>query len=285
MSVHGVRWSSVLLAILVGWAPAAAQKAPPLADLLTLAGEGVARYAQQLGTVAVNEEFMQYETNSGRMGTPKRVNSQILFFAQDDGTLANFRDVVAIDSVAVRPKDDRLPSLFKRPTAESIGSAQTMTDDAVKAYINPLLHILDRPTLALDLLRAENQADYTYKVEGNKTLDGTPVVVLKFNEKGKGHTVTNASAVGRYWIEPTSGAVHQTELGFSSQNANIHATVRFTKDAQLGVLLPSELAETAEASSGGAAMSDMGAAGGAGAGGHAAVEGRAAYSKYRRPGA
>jgi hypothetical protein len=133
-----------------------AQKPPALPDLLKLAGDYVVQYAHQLGAVVGDEEFTQYETSTGRMGTPKRVNSQVVLLGQDDGSIASFRDVVAIDSVAVRPKDDRLPKLFKTPTAESVGSAQAMTDDAVKAYISPNLHFLDKPLLALDLLRAEN---------------------------------------------------------------------------------------------------------------------------------
>jgi len=185
--------------------------------------------------------------------------------------------------VPVRPKDDRLPNLFKAPTAVSVGSAEAMTDDAVKAYISPSLHILDRPLLALDLLRAENQVNYTYKIEGNKTVDGVPTVVVKFNEKGKGHLMKDASAVGHYWIEPATGAVHQIEMGFSAQNANIHSTVKFTKDAGLGMLVPSELSETVELSASTAGMSDMGG-GGSNATAHQSLEGRVTYSKYRHPG-
>lgn len=264
-----------------------AQKAPALPDLLKLASDYTVKYAHDLGVVAADEEFMQYETNSGRMGTPKRVMSQIVLIGQDDGSIGSFRDLVAIDNVPVRPKDDRLAALFKRPSAESVGSAEAMTDEAVKAYISPNLHLLDKPTLALDLLRPENQVNYTYKIEGNKTLDGTPVVVLRFNEKGKGHLMTSASALGRYWIEPATGAVHQTELGFAGQGVpNIRATVKFTKDAQLGVLVPSELSETVEAGAAGGGMGDMGGATSSGQmGTREAAEGRATYTKYRRAGA
>jgi hypothetical protein len=275
------RWFPVLLAF-VAFSGAAlrAQKAPPLPDLMKLAGDYVVQFAHQLGAVAADEEFTQYETSSGHMGTPKRVNSQVVLLGQDDGSVGNFRDVVAIDSVPVRPKDDRLPNLFKSPTAASVGSAQEMTDDAVRAYISPALHLLDRPLLALDLLRAENQATYTYKIESTKTVDGVPTVVVKFNEKGKGHLMKDASAVGRYWIDPANGTVHQTELGFTGQNANIRSTVKFTKDAQLGVLVPSELSETIETSSAAAGMSDMGGGGNMSA--HEGYEGRATYTKYRR---
>lgn len=263
---------------------AQAQKAPALSDLLKLAGDYVTQYAHQLGAVVGDEEFTQFETSSGRMGTPKRVNSQVVLIGQDDGSIGSFRDVVAIDSVPVRPKDDRLPKLFKTLTAASVGSAQEMTDDAVKAYISPSLHILDKPLLALDLIRAENQGTYNFKIDGTKTVNGVQTVVLRFNEKGKGHLMKDASAVGRYWIEPSTGAVQQIELGFSAPSANIHSTVQFAKDAQLGLLVPSELQETVEITSASAGMSDMGG-GGSSNSQHQGLEGRATYTKFRRAGA
>jgi hypothetical protein len=284
MPQRNVQWFRLLLVLLaLPAAPIQAQKAQALPELLKLASDYLAQYAHDLGTVAADEEFTQYETSTGRMGTPKRVNSIIILIGQDDGTIGSFRDVVAIDSVPVRPKDDRLAALFKTPTAASVATAQEMTDDAVKAYISPSLHVLDRPLLALDLLRAENQGNWTYKIEGTKTLDGAQVAIVKFNEKGRGHLLPDAAAVGRYWIDQSTGAIHQTELGFSARNANVHSTVKFAKDAQLGVLVPSELSETVESSSAGAGMGDMGGATGSGQmGAHQGLEGRATYAKFRR---
>lgn len=264
-------------------ATAHAQKAPALPDLVKLANEYLVKYGHDLGAVAADEEFMQYETSTGRMGTPKRVNSVIVLLGQDNGSIGNFRDVVAIDNVPVRPKDDRLAALFKKPSAESVGSAQTMTDDAVNAYLSPQLHVLDKPTVSLDLLRPENQGNYNFKLEGMKTINGVQTAVVKITEKGKGHLMPNASAIGRYWIDPATGAIHQTELGFSLTGGNVVSTVKYVKDPQLGVLVPSELSETIEMSSAGGGMSNMGTGGDGGA--HQGLEGRATYSKYRRAGA
>ena len=276
------RWRPILLALVLLPASLHGQKPPALPDLLKSASDYVTQFAHQLGTVAADEEFMQYETSTGRMGTPKRINSVVVFMGQDDGSIGAFRDVVAIDSVPVRPKDDRLAALFRSPSAASVTTAQQMSDDAVRAYMNPNLHLLDRPLLALDLLRAENQATWTYKIEGMKSVDGVQTAVVKFNEKGKGYLTANLSAVGRYWIEPATGAVRQTELGFSG-GGNLHGTVKFTKAAQLDVLVPSELSETVELSAGGNGMGEMGGATGGGQmGARQAFEGRATYANYRR---
>ena len=284
MPAHIRRSLLVLVAVVVlPWSRVDAQKAPALPDLLKLAADGVAQYAQQLGTVAADEEFTQYETSSGRMSTPKRLNSVVVLYPQGDGAIVNFRDLVGIDTVPVRAKDDRLAALFKSPTDASLASAQEMTEAAVRAYFSPNLHLLDRPLLALDLVRAANQGNSTFKVDGMKKMDGTEVAVLKFNEKGTGHLLNEASAVGRVWIEPGSGAIHQTELGFISKAANITSTVKFARDATLGVFVPSELFEQVQASSAGAGTNSMGAASGSGdLSGRQSMEGRAQYSGYRR---
>ena len=267
------------------WSRLDAQKAPALPDLLKRAADSVAQYAQQLGTVAADEEFTQYETSSGRMSTPKRLNSVVVLYPQADGAIVNFRDLVGIDTVPVRPRDDRLAALFKSPTDASLTTAQEMTDAAVKAYFSPNLHLLDRPLLALDLIRAGNQDNSTFKVDGMKKMDGVQVAVLKFNEKGTGHLLNEAAAVGRVWIEPESGAIHQTELGFISKAANITSTVKFAKDAALGLFVPSELFEQVQASSAGAGTNNMGGASGSGdLAGRQSMEARAQYSNYRRLG-
>jgi hypothetical protein len=279
--MRSIRLLPVLLASLLLTQPVVrAQKPPALPDLLKLAADSLVQYAQQLGTVAADEEFTQYETTSGRMGTPKRLNSVVVLYGQSDGGIGNFRDLVGIDTLPVRPKDDRLVALFAKPTDASIASAQGMTEEAVKAYSSENLHVLDKPTLALDLLRAENQSNSAYKVEGLKNMDGAQLAVLGFTEKGTGHLMTGAAAVGKYWIDPSTGAIHQTELGFVIRNANIHAQVKFTRDTALGVFVPSELFEQVETSAASGGMSNMGGGGNMGA--RQAMEGRASYSKYRR---
>jgi hypothetical protein len=277
MAEHVIRWSLILVAAAsLSWTPLRAQKPPALPDLLKTAGNALVPYAQGLGTVAADEQFTQYDTASGRMGTPKRLNSVVVFYGQADGSVATFRDLVGIDTVPVRPKDDRLVTLFKGPTA-SVSAARSLTEDALKEYVSQLLHALDNPMLAFDLLSSANQPNWNYKVESMKTMDGAQVAVLKFTEQGKGHVMADAAAIGRYWIEPATGTIHQTELGFVMASGNIHATVRFTKDAQLGLFVPAELFEQVDGSSPGAGLNNMGTYGT-----RQAIEGRASYSGYRR---
>jgi hypothetical protein len=281
MRVRSTRWSALIVGLAwLGSATFAAQKPPALPDLLKLATDYVAQYAQQLSAVAAKEEFTQYETSTGQMGTPKRLTSAIVLFGQSDGSILTFRDVMAIDTVAVRPQDDRLAALFTPVSDASLTGAQQFTDAAVRSYYSTNFHVLDSPVMAFDLLRPQNQSNYTFKIDGTKKINGVETAVIKFREKGKGHVIPDAAAVGTFWVDVTNGAIQQTELGLIADSVNAHTTVKFTKDAQLGLLVPSDLFEQVETSSRGTGMSDMG--GGGGMGGHEGLEGRAVYSKYRR---
>jgi hypothetical protein len=281
MPVRVIRWSVVLVvALSLSWTPLQGQRPPALPDLLKTATDALAQHTRDLGAVAADEEFMQYDTASGRMGTPKRLGSVVVFYTQSNGSIATFRDLAAIDTVLVRPKDDRLAALFKSPVLDaSLASAQSLTEDAVNAYYSPNLRILDNPMIALNLLRTANEDISSYKAEGTKTMNGTQVVVLRFTEKGKGRLMADAKTIARFWIDLATGAVHQTELGFAMASANILSTVKFSKDSQLGLFVPSELFEQVEASAASTGINNMGAGGNAS---RLAMEGRARYSGYRR---
>ena len=184
MHMRTVRWMLMLVVLPVASMPALAQKPPALPDLLKITADAVAQYAQQLGTVAADEEFTQYETSSGHMSTPKRLNSVVVLYPQGDGAIVSFRDIAGIDTVPVRAKDDRLAALFQNPTDASVAHAQDLTEEAVKAYYSSNLHLLDKPMLALELVRAANQANSTFKIEGMKNMDGAQVAVPEVQREG-----------------------------------------------------------------------------------------------------
>jgi len=271
----------VAAAVLLPTAPAA-QKAPALPDLLTVGGNYVARYADRLGATAAEEEYLQYDMSSGRMGTPRRVNCSAVWVGLSGGAIDSFRDVVALDRAPIRPKDDRLMALFQTPTAASRDAAHEMTEKAVTQYLDPNLHGLDQPFLALDFLRAANQDRSTFKVEGMKNLKGAQVAVLKFTEK-KGQpliaTREKTPALGRFWIDPADGTVRQTELMLSGDTYTQKVTVTYANDTATAMWLPAEMYQQSEVNGPGATDSSGRAS--AGYGGRQAFEARATYTNFR----
>jgi hypothetical protein len=263
-------------------APLTAQKEASLPDLLKAGGDYLVQYSEKLGALVAEEEYMQADTSTGRLGTPKRVGSDVVWLGLGDGQIEGFRDVTNVDRVAVRPKDSRLSGLFKSPAGSTRGDARQLTEDGIRYYLSPNLHGLDEPTVALAFLRKENQGRSSFKLEGMKKLDGAQMAVVKFTEQGTQRLISsseNSAAIGRFWIDPATGAVHQTELALSGRVANIRVTVKYAPDAATGLLLPSEMFQQFDVSTGGAGgASDMG--GGGGYGSHQSLEGRAHYSNF-----
>lgn len=276
--------SVALAALFLASGSAAAQKGPGLPDLLKLSADYLAQYAERLGAVAADEEYVQYETTTGRMTTPKRVNAHVVWLGVSEGAVENFRDVVGIDSVPVRPKDERLLDLFKTPKDASRPQAQEMTDNSVRQYIDGNLHLLDQAMLAFEFLRAANQERSTFKLEGVKNMNSAQVAVLKFNERAQPRLVPSpehAPAVGRFWIETATGTVRQAELGLSARGFNVHTVVKYAADGATSLWLPVEMVQHCQVSGG---MSSVGSNMGAG-GGYSVrqeLEGRATYTNYRR---
>jgi hypothetical protein len=260
-----------------------AQKGPSAPDLLTIEATYLTGYAEKLGAVAADEEFTQIDMGSGRMGTPRRVNSSVVWLGLSGGSIDGFRDVVAIDRAPLRTKDDRLMALFQTPTSSSRDAAHQLTENAVTQYLDPNLHALDQAMLALDFARAANQDRSTFKVEGTKTLKGAQVVSLRFVEK-KGQplipTPQKSAAAGRLWVDPADGTVHQTELTLNGDSFSQKVTVTYAANAETSLWLPIEMYLQSEVSGPGAV--DSSGRGAAGYGGRQAFEGRVTYTNFRR---
>lgn len=260
-----------------------AQKGPALPDVLQAAGNYLVQYSQQLAVIAAEEQYTQYDTSSGQVGTPTRLSADFVLIGSGAGGVTGFRDVFATGGAPLRKRDDRLLTLFTTSPASALPQARRMTDDSVRYYVSPNLKALDQPTIALEFLRKENQERSTFKLESVKTMKGAEVAILRFTEKDAPRLVpspANGPAEGRFWIEVASGTVRQTELAFPDKSANIRATVNYAAESKLGVWLPVEMYQQVDVYAAGSGISNMG--GGGGYGGHQGLEGRATYAKFRQ---
>src|SRR5262245_2759252 len=276
------RLAATIPAVVLLSVPVRAVPSPSVAEVLKRAADYLSQYAQELGAIAADEDYVQYETSLGKTNTPRRLSSQVVWLGIGD-SVEDFRDVVAVDAKALRPGDDRLLGLFRTPNGASRGAAREMTDAGVRHYIQANLHVLDEPMLALEFLRAANQSRSTFTLEGVKAVNGAQVAVLKFVEKDAPRVVPtpeDSPGVGRFWIDPASGAVRQTEITFTARSFNFRATVRFAPDAGTGRWLPAEMAQDCRVTGpGSSAINHMGANGGYNA--RQELSARATYANYR----
>jgi hypothetical protein len=284
MAVRSLHWmAATVAATVLSSGSAGAGTSPSVADLLKLAADYLSQYAQRLGAVAADEDYVQYETSAGKTNTPRRLSAHVVWLGVGDG-LEDFRDVVAIDAKSLRPADERLLGLFRTPTGASLDAAREMTSDGVRHYIERNLRVLDAPSLALEFLRAANQPRSTFTLEGVKTLNGAQIAVLKFVETATPRVIPtpeDAPAIGRFWVDAASGTVRQTELGFTARAFNFHTTVKYASDAATTLWLPVVMTLDCRVSGPGSSpINYMGANGGYSA--HQELSGRATYGHYRQ---
>jgi len=116
---------------------------------------------------------------------------------------------------------------------------------------------VNEPTSALQFISAARQSTLRYRLDGDKSMNKVAVVGVRFEELARTgppyafNTRSNARATGRVWIDPVTGAIHQTELWVTSQTEEAIVSVKYAPHAMLGLLLPTDMNETYEQREGG----------------------------------
>jgi hypothetical protein len=242
----------VLVGLLVAAAltPVAAlpQKAPAAADLLKAVGTYLENYATKVSGTTLDELFMLTEAAGGSMQVPERLSSDLVLLKLDvAGRLVGVRDPYSVDKKNLRPHDPRVTDVLQHATLESWSAVQGFArENAIYLRVNGVLWFSD-PTLALAFVMTPNQPLMTYKVEGSKKINGVQVYGLGFTETERPEgayvlgTPDRARASGRIWIDPASGAVHETDLWPESDTETARVHVTYTLEPTRSVLVPKEM--------------------------------------------
>ena len=231
-------------------APAA--QTPSVEDLVATAASYLTAYAPKVSGVTLDESLMLAENSMTVRGTvPQRVSSDLILL-NVGGELLGMRDVYAVDTRAVRPKEVRIARILAEPTPANWQTAQQYSrEHAVYLRSNVVLWFSD-PVLVLRCLQAQSRARLTFKIEGSKRMNGAQVYGLGFKETDKDLAASilqmpgDPLASGRFWVEPGTGRIHQTEFWPQSRTDTARVQVEYAPDQKLGVLLPRSASHTFE---------------------------------------
>jgi hypothetical protein len=270
----------------VGLAPIVTAAQPPaLADVLKAAADYVLKFAGPAMVIEAEEQQTQYDTSSGQIGGSRRLKSDFVVVALDDGRVSSFRDTFEIDGRPLRERQNRLLDLLRSTDDTTVDRLGELSEASVRSYISPNLYVLGDPTLPLQFLRQQNQPRFAFKPDGVRTMDGRQVAIVRFSEEGAERfiqTPEKAPVTGRLWIDAGTGAVRQAELVFSGKEFNLRSTTKYALDQKLGLWLPSEMVLNSDVRG----LGHNNTASNMGAGGQLAVrqslEARVTYSQYRQ---
>lgn len=253
------------LALMAGLTLAASQQ-PTLEEILGRAGEYHATYVERLSGVSLNEEAQVLDVTGGKARGVIRISSDVVFVNLQKQVLA-LRDPYAVDTQALRPRTPRITALIAAPATPTSRDWDLAASYPAQGSIHFILDLqvrVNEPTTALQFISPTYQPSMKYRLDGRKKINDVETVGVRFEEptgQDQVHvlgTRSNARATGRFWVDPLTGAIHQTELWVDSKLENAVVSVKYAVHPTLGLLLPTDMTETYEEREGGGGPRQMG---------------------------
>ena len=247
-------------------------KEPSLKTVLGRASSYVTRFERDLATIVAEERYTQSVeplnarnplSVSGLDAGHRELRSDLLLVrAGGSGDYVQFRDVFEVDGQPVRDRNDRLLSLFTRPTDATVNQTRRIADESARYNIGQMLRNINVPVLPLRFLDPSNtwRFKFTLKSRGGGpavTADlpqsptfrvSTEVWVIEYRETAPRTMIWTTGqrdlpSHGRFWIEPSTGRVLMSE--FVAENADVQSRidVSYQSEPILDLYVPVEMHE------------------------------------------
>lgn len=243
----------------------AAPQTPSVEVLLDRAAAHLDSYGNAVSGVVGEENYVQRVANGfvklgARDARERRLVSDMAFLSDPVEGWIEFRDVQTVNGQAVNHQQ-RVIELLTDPHPNAVLQARRLVELGSRYNLNFLTGkgtaVIDRtinlPMSALLFLKRVHQTRSTFTPGSAQRIDGVNTVVVSFEEHAMPRLIGSASdrpATGRFWIEPETGTIVQSELRFSTgeRSSQTRATirVRYARNARLSLMLPAWMDEEYE---------------------------------------
>jgi hypothetical protein len=214
-------------------------------------------YESKVSELAAEEEYDQWIKRRPGYGqevvSKRRIKSTFFLVRLPDGQAwYGFRDVTSVDG-RVKPTAQRsMAQLLNERTVDAYAEALEITRENAKYNIG-VFRTINLPLQVLELLHPRHRSRFRFRAAERRRVGGRDALIVEFNERTLPSLVSDGFdgdrlSHGRVWVEPGTGAVLRTELGFDGP-AGITPLdnlirVTYQNDSRLGLLLPAEMEET-----------------------------------------
>ena len=159
-----------------------------------------------------------------------------------------FRDVISVDGVSVRDRNDRLLKLFLGPQADAWQQAERIREESSRYNIGNVTRDINVPTFALQFLLPEYRGRSQFRLTGRERVGDQDTVVIDFNERATptlvaGRNRENVPAHGRFWIEPLTGRVVKTQFETHPEEMSTRLAVTYRYEPKLQIWVPARMEE------------------------------------------
>jgi hypothetical protein len=241
----------VVLALVLA-ASVHAQADPVLEQVLHRMRGYLQDYARHLPATIATEKYEQ-RAGSGVRRQRRLLESDFgLIQVPGDPEWLGFREVRTVNGQAVPDSARRLADLFAHPSPVALQQARRIAVESARFNIGPIFRTINDPTMVLELLDPRHAARMRFTKQGEETLRGRRVWVLKFQEVHsptiiRTRSLQNQPAQGRAWIEPDTGRILRVEATIQPAmgEGNFFGTidVTFAHDTRLGFAVPVKMTE------------------------------------------
>jgi len=162
--------------------------------------------------------------------------------------LVPFRDVLAVDGVAVRDREQRLTRLFVSPSSDAMAQAERVRDEGARYNLGNLRSTIGNPVLALGVLQLTYQPRFRFSLAKEDRSVGAGVWIIEYKEEAppamvRGEAGSDLFSHGRLWVELATGRVLKTELLVEQPSVRAVVTTTFRYDERFGIAVPMEMRE------------------------------------------
>lgn len=259
------------VALLGALRPAA--QTPSLEDVLKRSAAYVSEFRERLSGIVAEETYRQELTGTSRFSNnilvnpPRTLKSDLLLIKPTDtDRYVELRDVFEKDGEPVRDREARLEALLGDPSGAARGRIADIIAESAKYNIGGITRNINTPLMALQFLDADYQPRFrfkhvdrgkpVFKDERDKAINDTPVFrvstemwTIEYQERDRATVIRRPDgrdlpARGRFWINPSNGAVLISELVVDGGGVIATVTVSYQSEPLMGFLVPIEMRES-----------------------------------------
>src|SRR5262249_11406641 len=130
----------------------------------------------------------------------------LLVKSPDTLALIPFRDVIQVDGVIVRDREQRLAQLFLNPTAAAMAHPPPVADESARYNIGSMRTTLGNPVLGISVVQLTYQPRFKFSMGKEDRSVGPNVWIVEYQEVSapamiKGEAGRDLFSHGRLWIE------------------------------------------------------------------------------------
>lgn len=257
--------AAVAVALSAAALNAQAPPADPTTALLDRASAYIVGYIKALSSVVSEERYEQVVRSGGTVrsipgtissgswsgastATRTLVSDYLLVLVPGAREWIPFRDVYSVDGMAVRDRNNRLLKLFVESRADAMQQAERIRAESSRYNIGNVTRDINVPTFALLYLLPEYRGRSAFRMKGTERIGGVDATVVEFEERATptlvvGRDYENLPARGRFWIEPPSGRIVQTQLETRPSEMTTKIVVTYQREPKLDLWVPARMDE------------------------------------------